>query len=229
MPVLLSSPHLMSGAPETPGANIAKLAEEIIACEAEIRHAAQKAEMAMDTGNDKMFDYWAKEKEQLRKKEEQLRKEKEQLRKKEEQLREMSIDRLVMRSSTCPYHPSPISMSSHVRECSCLHGLNSNCVRDPSLRHSMFLLFAVHFARSRILSQLFPTKPNAFPRDRVHRFLLQKVVYRLRMKIWNSREFRGVRREVYQLLAQSGACYPLSHGDGIQYEGKTLCIQVSEA
>ena len=106
----------MSGAPETPGANIAKLEAEIIACEAEIRHAAQKAEMAMDTGNDKMFDYWAKEKEQLRKEKEQLRKEKEQLRKKEEQLGEMLMRpdtaQLVICSSSrttfacppCTYH-----------------------------------------------------------------------------------------------------------------------------
>ena len=59
---------------------IAKLEEEINTCEADIRHAAQKAEMAMDAGDERMFDYWAKKEEQLRKKEEQLRKEKEQLR-----------------------------------------------------------------------------------------------------------------------------------------------------
>ena len=80
----------MSGTqdPVTREANLAKLEEEINACEAEIRHAAQKAEMAMDAGNERTFDYWAKREEQLRKEKEQLRKEKEQLRKKEEQLRE---------------------------------------------------------------------------------------------------------------------------------------------
>jgi len=53
----------------------------------------------------------------------------------------------------------------------------------------------------------------------------QAVVHCLSMKIWNSREFKGVRREVYQVLAQSGACYPSSRGDGVRYEGKTLCVQ----
>ena len=64
----------------------------------EIRAAAQKAEMASNASDGKMFEYWAKKEEQLRNKEEQLRKkeeqlrnEKGQLRKKEEQLREMSI------------------------------------------------------------------------------------------------------------------------------------------
>lgn len=68
----------MSGTqdPVTREANLAKLEEEINACEAEIRHAAQKAEMAMDAGNERTFDYWAKREEQLRKKEEQLREEK---------------------------------------------------------------------------------------------------------------------------------------------------------
>merc|ERR1711990_1195779 len=61
-------------------ASIAKLEEDISSCEAEIRRAAQQAEMAMDAGSERQFEYWAKEKEQLRKKEEQLRKEKEQLR-----------------------------------------------------------------------------------------------------------------------------------------------------
>lgn len=53
----------------------------------------------------------------------------------------------------------------------------------------------------------------------------QEIVHCLTMKIWNSREFKGVRRDVYQVLAQSGACYPSSHGDGVRYEGKTLCVQ----